>query len=485
MEQALPFSFAQSNSVLLKHGAQGVEMFFTSDTTLNTLNQVSALAQGKVAKPRMIGKKDFEEKLSLFYSHSIGEDSVEFDHEEVQGLIDIAEDVNASSEILDDEIQAPIIKLLNSLLARGIKKGASDIHIEPGTDQLLVRFRIDGILSREMSYSNKISNLVLARIKVISGLDIAEKRRPQDGAFNLTLAGKKIDVRVSTVVSIHGEKAVLRLLDKSSGLLQLSELNMPEKMHNKAEGLLSKSHGLLLVTGPTGSGKTTTLYSSLSYLNDPAKNIMTLEDPVEYRVAGLNQTQVNAKTGFTFKSGLRAILRQDPDIVMVGEIRDEETARIAIQSSLTGHLVLSTLHTNSTFGTISRLKDMGIEPFLLSSGLVGVIAQRLVRKLCEFCKKQRAPNDIEKEILGREFRGVIYDSCGCPECGNTGYKGRIAIFELLEVDEKAREMVYRDASEDEFKIKIEEEGLGLKQHGFDLVSNGKTTLSEVYRVVQE
>jgi len=323
---------------------------------------------------------------------------------------------------------------------------------------------------------------LVSRIKVMARLDLAEKRLPQDGRISLKLGGRAVDLRVSTIPSSYGERVVLRLLDKSAGRLNLKELKLPEQVEKGIEKALSKSHGIFLVTGPTGSGKTTTLYAGLSLLNDSERNIMTVEDPIEYHIDGINQTQVNTKADMTFAKGLRAILRQDPDVVMVGEIRDKETANIAVQASLTGHLVLSTLHTNSAVGAVTRLRDMGVEPFLLSSSIVGVLAQRLVRELCD-CKTPHEADAVECELLGVD-KTTIYEPNGCESCHFTGYKGRMGLYEMFLMDEKLRSMIYSNMTEDEIQTVLRTHTKSLQENGYQAVLNVQTNLSEVQRVTQ-
>jgi len=325
--------------------------------------------------------------------------------------------------------------------------------------------------------------MLVSRVKVMAKLDIAEKRLPQDGRITRKLGGREVDLRVSTIPSSYGERVVMRLLDKSAGRLNLTDLGLDDTLLQKVQSILSRPYGIFLVTGPTGSGKTTTLYAALSRLNDSQRNIMTVEDPVEYNIEGINQTQVNTKAEMTFAKGLRAILRQDPDVVMIGEIRDVETAAIAVQASLTGHLVLSTLHTNTAVGALTRLKDMGIEPFLLASSLLGVMAQRLVRKLCPHCKESHEADAQECDLLGVEA-ATIYHAKGCEACNHTGYSGRQGIYELVQVDQQMRQLIHAQASEQEIEKLARQQGPSLQQNGFALVLQGVTSLEEVLRVSQ-
>ena len=331
---------------------------------------------------------------------------------------------------------------MNAILTRAVREGASDIHLEPYESRLAVRFRVDGVLREVLDPPRALAPVLAARVKVMAQLDIAERRLPQDGRISLRVAGRAVDVRVSTIPSGHGERVVLRLLDKDQARLDLTQLGMPSNVESALSDIVSNPHGVLLVTGPTGSGKTTTLYALLSLLNDQSRNIMTVEDPIEYYIDGIGQTQVNRKVDMSFARGLRAILRQDPDAVMIGEIRDLETAEVAVQASLTGHLVLSTLHTNTAVGAVTRLRDMGVEPFLLSSSLTGVLAQRLVRVLCEDCKQPHELDTQERELLQvADPPNVVWQAGGCESCAGTGYRGRTGAFELVRVDETLRAFV--------------------------------------------
>ena len=391
---------------------------------------------------------------------------------------------------LEGIVKEPIvIKLVNLTILQAIREGASDIHVEPEEETLKTRFRVDGILQEVPSPPKHLQSAIASRIKILAGLDIAERRIPQDGRFNLKIEGKEIDVRVSCFPTIYGENVVLRLLDVSSALLTLPQLGFSKEILGKYEKLISRPHGILLVTGPTGSGKTTTLYASLDKINTADKNIITIEDPVEYRLPGIRQTQVNSKVKLTFANGLRSILRQDPDIIMVGEIRDLETAEIAIQAALTGHFVLSTLHTNDAPGAMTRLIDMGVEPFLISSSVIGVLAQRLVRTLCKECKEAYVPSKETLEDLGLALPKEpikFYREKGCPKCRNTGYKGRIGIFELMIPDEKIRKLTLTKTSLEEIRRQAQASGMTrLKDDGIRKIHEGVTTVEEVLRVTEE
>ena len=398
----------------------------------------------------------------------------------------------ATKDILDTDDDAPIIRLVNSVLNQAVKEQASDIHIEPFEKDIVVRFRKDGILHEIIRAPKRFQSSIASRIKIMGDLNIAEKRLPQDGRIRIKIAGRDVDIRLSTVPTSFGERLVMRLLDKTATLLDLADLGFSKENLEKTDALIRKPHGIVLVTGPTGSGKTTTLYAALGRINTPDKNILTVEDPVEYQIQGIGQMQVNPKIQFTFASGLRAILRQDPDVVLVGEIRDLETAEIAVQASLTGHLVFSTVHTNDSASTFTRLIDMGVEPFLVASSVIAIQAQRLVRRVCKHCKAQYQPRAHEMKQLGLEPEMLemddyqIYRAVGCPECGETGYAGRTGIHELMEVEDEIRALVMRGV--DAHAIKKEAIARGLKtlrDDGAHKVLHGKTTIEEVMRVTAE
>lgn len=402
-------------------------------------------------------------------------------------LSDLMHELPKAEDLLEKQDDAPIIRLLNALLSEAIKEAASDVHIETFENHVTIRFRVDGILREVLAPPRILAPLIISRIKVMAKLDIAEKRLPQDGRITLRIGGRAVDVRVSTMPTNHGERAVLRLLDKQSAHLDLAELGMEAKTLELMHHLVKKPHGILLVTGPTGSGKTTTLYAALTVLNDKKRNILTVEDPIEYDLAGIGQTQVNSKINMTFAKGLRAILRQDPDVVMIGEIRDLETAQIAIQSSLTGHFVLSTLHTNSAIGAITRLDDMGVEPFLLASSLSGVLAQRLMRLLCKACKKPMLATTSECTILGvsEDSPPLIYHPVGCASCRYSGYGGRSGVYELIAIDDTLRTMIHDRAAEQHMRKYARNLFTSLRQDGYRRVLMGDTSLEEILRVTSE
>ncbi|EPD2580862.1 type II secretion system ATPase GspE [Yersinia enterocolitica] len=398
----------------------------------------------------------------------------------------LVEELPNQDDLLDTEDDAPIIRLINAMLAEAIKLEASDIHIETYETQLAIRFRVDGVLRDILQPQRKLAALLVSRIKVMAKLDIAEKRVPQDGRISLRIGGRAVDVRVSTMPSSYGERVVLRLLDKNTVRLELQQLGISIAGRNALSELIHKPHGIILVTGPTGSGKSTTLYAALSEINTRERNILTVEDPIEYDLAGTGQMQVNPKVGMTFARGLRAILRQDPDVVMVGEIRDTETAQIAVQASLTGHLVLSTLHTNTASGAITRLRDMGIEPFLLSTSLLAVLAQRLVRVLCPSCKTpyHLSCNEQRKYDFPTDNQ-QLYQPVGCELCNFSGYKGRTGIYELVLVNEAVRAAIHSEAAEQDIERLVRLSTPGIRQDGLNKVLLGETSLEEVLRVTRE
>jgi general secretion pathway protein E len=400
------------------------------------------------------------------------------------GLDPLALGLPTAEDLLDSADDAPAIRLINGLIAEGLRQGASDIHVEPYEAALVVRMRVDGVLQEKLRMPPHVAPVLVSRIKVMARLDIAERRVPQDGRIGLSLGGKLVDVRVSTLPSRAGERVVMRLLDKDNAGLDLAHLGLDERTNAVLQRALGEPNGILLVTGPTGSGKTTTLYAALRQLNDGKRNILTVEDPVDYAVDGVGQTQVNPKVGLTFAQGLRAILRQDPDTVMVGEIRDRETAEIAVQASLTGHLVLSTVHTNDAPGAITRMRDMGVEPFLLASTLRAVIAQRLVRRLCKAC---RAEKDIEPALAGLLGIGPgtkVAAARGCAKCGESGYVGRIGVFEAVRVDDAVRRMIHDNADEAAIARHAFAHVPSLLQSARTLVLAGETTPEEAARVTR-
>ena len=483
----LSFSFAKRNQVLLETNETPAVLYFTENTPFEVFAEVRRY-YGEPFVPKTIASDEFEHLLtSAFQRDSSAAKQLMEDLGNESDLFALAEDLPDTEDLLDSEDDAPIIKLINAMLGEAIKEGASDIHIETFENQLVVRFRVDGVLREILRPNRKLSSMLVSRIKVMAKLDIAEKRIPQDGRITLRIAGRAVDVRVSTMPSSNGERVVLRLLDKNNARLNLEDLGMTKNNRGHFSSLIRKPHGIILVTGPTGSGKSTTLYAGLSEINSRDRNILTVEDPIEFDLPGIGQTQVNPRVDMTFARGLRAILRQDPDVVMVGEIRDIETAQIAVQASLTGHLVLSTLHTNTAAGAITRLEDMGIEPFLLSSSLLAVLSQRLVRTLCTECKKPHSPDAQEKEVLGISANEslTIYTPHGCAACNQTGYRGRTGIHELLIVDEKIREMMHEGVGEQAIEKHIRHTTPSIREDGCRKVLAGITALEEVLRVTRE
>ena len=476
----LPFEFARSNGILVRE-IEG-DLVLSPDASRSAITEVSRI-NSKFAAVTRVGKEDFDKMLSSLYSGR--KNSSESVMEDIKDFVDMesaAADLEETSDLLDSEDDAPIIRLLNAILAESLKENASDIHIEPYEKESLVRFRLDGVLSTVLKPSSQITPLLISRIKVMSKLDIAEKRLPQDGRMTVKLGGRSIDLRISTMPSSHGERVVMRLLDKDAGKLQVDDLGMPLETSVQLDDLIRRPHGIILVTGPTGSGKTTTLYAGLQQMDRQGRNIMTVEDPVEYDLPGISQTQINLRAGMTFARGLKAILRQDPDVILIGEIRDGETAEIATQSSLTGHLVLSTLHTNTAAGAITRLQDLGVDSFLLASTIRGILSQRLLRKLCPHCKRPSEPNEFNRGLLKLKPGQKVFEANGCEKCNSTGYAGRQALFELVTVDSSLQTLIHENTGEIELEAKIREQVPSIREAGFGLVRDGLTTIEEVLRV---
>ena len=488
-----PFSFAKRHGILIGNEINGRVMIFQRpDVKPPSLAEARRFV-GKPLNIRTLSDEEFDELLTQLYDESAsGALALMEGFEDDLDLASLAEALPEPQDLMDADDDAPIIRLINALLTQAVKENASDIHIETFESRLSVRLRVDGVLREVLQPPRNLGGLVVSRIKVMAQLDIAEKRLPQDGRISLRIAGRPVDVRVSTLPSGHGERVVLRLLDKQAGRLDLEHLGMQPEIHNKIKQAIEKPHGIVLVTGPTGSGKTTTLYAALSEINDKKRNILTVEDPIEYFIDGIGQTQVNQKVDMTFARGLRAILRQDPDVVMVGEIRDLETAQIAVQASLTGHMVFSTLHTNTAVGAITRMRDMGVEPFLLASSLVAVLAQRLVRVLCDECKISHTASPVEYEQLSMALAGksmqdtpIIFAPGSCSACNGTGYSGRSGIYELVTIDETMRSMIHDIGSEQELEKYAHQHTASIRQDGMRLVLEGITTLEEVMRVTKE
>ena len=486
---ALPFSFAKRYSVVLQpsEGDQLPLLSYSGALNPQVVAEVRRFC-GQPFRLQQLDEETFVALLTVIYQRGSSEaKQLMEDLGSEMDLFTLADELPKTEDLLESEDDAPIIKLINAMLAEAIKESASDIHIETFEQALVIRFRVDGVLREVLRPNRQLSALLVSRIKVMARLDIAEKRVPQDGRISLRIGGRAVDVRVSTMPSAHGERAVLRLLDKNAARLDLQQLGMTQAIRDHFEELVNRPHGIILVTGPTGSGKSTTLYAGLSRINTRDRNILTVEDPIEFDLDGIGQTQVNARVDMTFARGLRAILRQDPDVVMIGEIRDLETAQIAVQASLTGHLVLSTLHTNTAAGAITRLQDMGIEPFLLSSSLLAVLAQRLVRRLCPHCREAHEPTLAERELMGLSQAQEVrtYLPKGCAKCNFSGYRGRTGIHELLIVDDTVRDLIHSGAGEQRVERHVRPFTPSIRQDGIDKVLAGITSLEEVLRVTRE
>lgn len=484
----LPFSFANRFKMVLAQVNEQTTLYYVAPLSMKALVEVKRVAQCDFQLEEL-EREAFESTLTQVYQRDssearqlmedIGADSEDF--------FSLAEELPQDEDLLESEDDAPIIKLINAMLGEAIKEGASDIHIETFEKSLSIRFRVDGVLRDVLAPSRKLAPLLVSRVKVMAKLDIAEKRVPQDGRISLRIGGRAVDVRVSTMPSSHGERVVMRLLDKNATRLDLHSLGMTASNHDTFRHLIQRPHGIILVTGPTGSGKSTTLYAGLQELNSNERNILTVEDPIEFDIDGIGQTQVNPKVDMTFARGLRAILRQDPDVVMVGEIRDLETAQIAVQASLTGHLVMSTLHTNTAIGAITRLRDMGIEPFLVSSSLLGVLAQRLVRTLCPDCKETYEADAQTKALfeLSESQPLTLYKPCGCEACNFKGYRGRTGIHELLVINEHVQELIHSEAGEQTVEKAIRQHTPSIRDDGLSKARAGITSVEEVMRVTRE
>jgi len=486
-EPIFSYIFAKNHQVLaVADSDSGTAIYYSDATTLDAFLEVERCC----LPPFNYHQKDplqLEDDISLTYQAAQSQLSDIDELNDVIDLDELIENMPENVDLLDAQDDAPIIRLINGLFASALQQNASDIHIETFEHSMSVRFRVDGVLKEVLTPQRKAAPLLNSRIKVMAKLDIAEKRVPQDGRVSLRMAGKALDVRVSTIPSMYGERIVLRLLDTQAAQLDCAHLGMPDHCFQKFTHLLNQPNGIILVTGPTGSGKTTTLYAGLSGLNSKSRNILTIEDPVEYALDGIGQTPVNEKSAMTFAKGLRAILRQDPDVVMIGEIRDEETAQISVQASLTGHLVLSTLHTNDSFGAITRLKDIGVEPYLIATSLKGVLAQRLVRKLCQKCKTLTSLSTADAIALGDVdiADSPIYKTAGCIECHHTGYSGRQGLYELLVVDSILARQIHDNAGEPKMRQHLEGKFNTMLDEGRQLVLAGTTSTSEVLRSVRD
>jgi general secretion pathway protein E len=482
----LPISFAKRFRLIpLKRGDGKVVVVLAPPLDLYALDEVRSLFQCEVEPFLALGPVVIDCINKVYERGTEMRDEIEND------TLGITEsEFQEPKDLLEAEDEAPIIKFVNSLLFQAVKEKASDIHIECFEKDVVVRFRKDGLLHKVTAVPKRLQSSIISRVKIMAELDIAEKRKPQDGRIRVKIAGRDVDVRISAVPTSHGESVVMRLLDRSSVLLELEELGLEGKKLDTINTLIYRPHGIILVTGPTGSGKTTTLYAALERINSPDKKIITIEDPIEYQIQGINQIQVNPKVNLTFANGLRSILRQDPDVILVGEIRDRETADIAIHASLTGHLVFSTLHTNDSASAITRLVDMGIEPFLVASSLVAIVAQRLIRFLCPSCKELYTPLEDElrrMDIDRREFpKEKLYRAKGCSGCLGMGYSGRSGIFEVLLIDDEIRGLTLSTADSTTIKKKAIEHGMTtLRMDGAQKVLRGLTSIDEVMRVTED
>lgn len=485
------YAYAKRHGVFF---AANEDVGFDTDGVLLARKNVESLVVSELIRTiplhfrlELLSDEAFDERLSIHYQGGSDAMQAAAGIGDEMDLASLADTIVETEDLMEQEDDAPIIRLINAILSEAVREQASDIHIETFERRLLIRMRIDGVLREVLEPRRELAPLLVSRIKVMARLDIAEKRVPQDGRISLRLAGREVDVRVSTMPSSSGERVVLRLLDKNAVRLDVSHLGMCDRDYQALMSVIYKPHGIILVTGPTGSGKTTTLYASLTQLNDKTRNILTVEDPIEFQLEGVGQTQVNNKVEMTFAKGLKAMLRQDPDVVMVGEIRDLETAEIAIQASLTGHLVLSTLHTNTAVGAVTRLQDMGIEPFLIASSLVAVIAQRLVRTLCPECKEPIKPDAAQCRQLGINVNRpvTIYRAQGCRLCNNSGYRGRTGIYEVVIVNDELRQHIHNAESETLLEDAARKGTPGIRADGMRQVLNGQTTLEEVLRVTQQ
>jgi general secretion pathway protein E len=488
----VPIAFFRQQKVFPIAFTDGAVKVAVSDPlNLQPLDDL-AVFLGAPVEPVLSSERELMAAINRFFDRETGSAEQVMQDLEGEDLGAIANEIEETDDLLDLASEAPVIRLVNSILTQAVRARASDIHIEPFERELKVRYRIDGLLYNTLTPPRRLQAAISSRIKVMANLNIAERRLPQDGRIRIRVGEKDVDIRVSVVPTAYGERIVLRLLDKTSVLLGLEEIGMAEATYAKYSRLIKRSNGIILVTGPTGSGKTTTLYGTLNKINAPELNIITIEDPIEYQLNGIGQIQVNPRIDLTFANGLRSILRQDPDIIMVGEIRDRETAEIAIQASLTGHLVFSTLHTNDAAGAVTRLLDMGVEAFLVSSSVIAIIAQRLVRVICRECREPYRPDrSLVKEIgldhsSATPFDGFFYRGKGCAACFQTGYRGREGIYELLILDDNIRSLIMSGADSNVIKRKAIEQGMTtLLRDGVDKIVRGVTTVDEVLRVTQE
>ena len=480
---ALAYGFAKRHGVVVLDLGETAVVGLREGADPSALVEVRRVVGRRLTIEAMAGSA-FDRKLSEVYGDGLAS-AAGAEGMETTGLDGLVDEIPATADLLDITDDAPIIRLINGLIAEAVRLGASDIHIEPYETTLVIRVRVDGVLREVLTLQSRLAPLIVSRVKVMARLDIAEKRLPQDGRISLSLGGRSLDVRVSTLPARAGERLVMRILDKEQAGLGLKDLGMGPETLEAFAAALREPNGIVLVTGPTGSGKTTTLYAGLQRLNDQTRNILTIEDPVEYGIDGIGQTQVNTKVGMTFAAGLRAILRQDPDVVMVGEIRDAETAQIAVQASLTGHLVLSTVHTNDAAGAVTRLRDMGVEPFLLASTLRLVVAQRLVRRLCEDCRSEEAADPATLRLLKLPKGSRVWRAHGCAACAQTGYVGRVGLYETVRIDDRIRRLINENADEAAIAAIGEQDGGSLGQRAREAVLGGLTTPEEALRVTRQ
>ncbi|QJU57672.1 type II secretion system ATPase GspE [Sphingomonas sp. AP4-R1] len=481
----LPYGFARAQGVLVVGEESGPVCLHRPGAALPALLEVQRLF-GSGLPWRGVADAEFERALQAHYRDTAG-GAADIATEADTDLAALADSASAVDDLLDMKDDSPVVRLINALLLEAVKERASDIHVETQERRLIVRFRVDGVLRDVVEPNRALAPLLVSRIKVMARLDIAEKRIPQDGRVTVRVGGHEIDVRVSTIPTQHGERVVMRLLDRGSVQLDLATLGLHGRDLALFERLLQRPHGMLLVTGPTGSGKTTTLYAALAKLNDRKRNILTVEDPIEYELAGIGQTQVNARTDMSFARGLRAILRQDPDVIMVGEIRDQETAEVAVRAAMTGHFMLSTLHTNSAVGAVTRLVDMGVERYLLAPMLVGLVAQRLVRRLCAVCRREEPADARDVALLdGAIAEGEpVWRSVGCPSCRGEGFRGRQGLYEIVAVDPAMAALIHDGAPEAALVAHARQHGPGLLDEGLAAIRAGETTVEEVARVTRD
>jgi general secretion pathway protein E len=489
----IPINYAKQARILPLRQEGGAIVLAVADPLDTAILDHARLLLQQNIEPRIALASTIVDTINIVYDRAINEAEQLVGEMEAQDLASLAHELEEPQDLLDTDDEAPIIRLVNSLLFRAAKERASDIHIEPMERELIVRFRVDGVLQEIIKPPKRYQNSIVSRVKVMGQLNIAEKRLPQDGRIRIKLAGRDIDIRLSTIPTSHGERIVMRLLDKTAVLLDLAEIGMNPRTLQSVDAIIHRSHGIMLVSGPTGSGKTTTLYGALSRINTSDLNILTVEDPVEYQLQGIGQMAINPKIGLTFANGLRSFLRQDPDVIMVGEIRDKETAEIAIQASLTGHLVFSTVHTNDASGAVTRLVDMGVEPFLVASSLTSILAQRLVRRVCKECRQAYVPTPEELREIGLTPDDLkakevthVYRAQGCPNCADNGYRGRTGIYEFLLVDDEIRQLVLKNVDSSTMKKTAVQKGMDtLLTDGAKKVLDGETTIAEVLSVTQE